>query len=896
VTSVELREAFLKFFEARGHTRVPSASLIPAGDPTLLFVNAGMVPFKDVFLGLETRPYRRATSAQKCMRVSGKHNDLDNVGPSPRHHTFFEMLGNFSFGDYFKREAIAFAWEFITRTLRLPPDRLILTILAGDDEAAAGWAAIGVPSARVLQMSEKTNFWMMGDVGPCGPTSEIHYDRGPAACTCRRPDCSVALDNDCGRWVESWNLVFMQYNQAPDGTRTPLPRPGVDTGMGFERIVSVVQHAATNYDTDLFLPIFDRIEALLGHTAADRAAHMIAYRRLADHGRAMTFLTADGVVPGNEGRAYVLRMIIRRAVRFARQAGARGPVLGRLADAVTGVMGGAYPELVAQRAFVQTVLTSEEKRFEQTLEAGLARLDEVIAGVKRAGRRAIPGADVFRLYDTYGFPRDLTQDVAREHGLEIDEAGFDEEMARQKERSRATGREYFEAGPLDARAQYGEIRTAAGPTTFLGYDALDADGRVVALLADGRRVAEARQGAAVDIVCDRTPFYAQAGGQVGDTGTITGPAGAAEVEDTVRPVPDLIVHRARVRSGVLRDGDAVRLAVDGPRRRDIMRNHTATHLLHAALRDVLGEHARQAGSLVAPDRLRFDFAHVRALTPDERARIETAVNERILDAVPVTTQSLPYREAVASGAMALFGEKYGDEVRVVSIDGYSRELCGGTHVRTTGDIGLFTITSEGSVGAGIRRVEAVTGRAAVARLRDADAKLREAAEALHVAPDDVPSRVRALAERVQTLERQGTKAAGTADGGPAAQGPDIEAILRGATEVEGITVVGVALPDADQPALRALGDRVRGRLDSGVLVAASTGNGRMEVVVMATPRAVARGAEARRVMQILNRRLGTRGGGRPELAQGGGGDPARLAAVLADLGTVVREALGGRTG
>jgi alanyl-tRNA synthetase len=894
VTSAQLREAFLKFFEDRGHTRVPSASLVPAGDPTLLFVNAGMVPFKDVFLGLETRPYRRATSAQKCMRVSGKHNDLDNVGPSPLHHTFFEMLGNFSFGDYFKRDAIAYAWEFMTRTLRLPPDRLILTILAGDDEAAAAWAALGVPSERVLEMSEKTNFWTMGDVGPCGPTSELHYDRGPAACTCGRPDCGVRLDNGCNRWVEAWNLVFMQYNQGPDGTRTPLPRPGVDTGMGFERIAAVVQHAPTNYDTDLFVPIFDRVQTLLGHTAKERAAHTVAYRVLADHGRAMTFLTADGVVPGNEGRAYVLRMIIRRAIRFARRAGARGPILGAVADAVTSVMGGAYPELTAQRVFVHSVLEAEEKRFDQTLEAGLARLDDVIADVKRSGRRAIPGADVFRLYDTYGFPLDLTRDVAREHGLDIDEPGFAEEMARQKERSRATGREYFEAGGTDGRAQYGEIRAAAGATTFVGYETLEADGRIAALLVDGRRVEEAARDAAVEIVCDRTPFYAQSGGQVGDTGTITGPSGAADIEDTQRPVPDLIVHRGRIRTGVLREGDPVHLAVDAPRRRDIMRNHTATHLLHAALRQVLGEHARQAGSLVAPDRLRFDFAHMRPLTAGERARIEASVNDRILEALPVTTETKPYREAVASGATALFGEKYGDEVRVVSIDGYSRELCGGTHVRSTGEIGVFTITGEGSVGAGIRRVEAVTGRAALARVRDAEAKLREAAEALHVAPDEVPARVRTLTERAQTLERQGTRAGASPRGPDASEGPDIEAMLRGAAVVDGITVVGIALPDADPAALRALGDRVRGRLESGVLVAASTGNGRIDVVVMATPGAVARGAEARRVMQVLNQRLGTRGGGRPELAQGGGGDPARLPAVLADLGAIVREALGAR--
>ncbi|MHB8732061.1 MAG: alanine--tRNA ligase [bacterium] len=907
MTGAEIREAFLRFFEERGHARVPSASLVPAGDPTLLFVNAGMVPFKDVFLGLETRPYRRATSAQKCMRVSGKHNDLENVGPSPRHHTFFEMLGNFSFGDYFKREAIASAWEFATRTLNLPPDRLVLTVFADDDEAAAAWAALGVPDARVLRMGEKTNFWMMGDVGPCGPTSELHYDWGPAACTCGRPDCGVRLDNDCGRWLEIWNLVFMQYTQAPDGSRAPLPRPGVDTGMGLERITSVLQQVPTNYDTDLFLPILDRIQAMLGHSAEERAAHTIAYRVLADHGRAMAFLTADGVVPGNEGRAYVLRMIIRRAVRFARQAGAGKPVLGELADAVIAVMGSAYPELAAQRAFVQNVLGAEERRFDQTLEAGLGRLDDVIAEVKRSGRRAIPGADVFRLYDTYGFPPDLTRDVAREHGLEIDEPGFAGEMARQKERSRSTGRDYFEAG--QDRAQYGELRDAVGSTVFVGYDALEAEGRVLALLVDGRRVAEARQGEAVEVICDRTPFYAQSGGQVGDTGTITAGPGVVEVEDTQRPVADLIVHRGRVRTGALREGDRVRLAVDAPRRQDIMRNHTATHLLHAALREVLGEHARQAGSLVAPDRLRFDFAHVRPLTAEERAKIEARVNEQIRAALPVTTETKPYREAVASGAMALFGEKYGDEVRVVSVDGYSRELCGGTHVRSTAEIGRFALTHEGSVGSGVRRIEAVTGAAAEQRVQTRPTPITVYAQGKQ--HHDVQPGQRAgkfgPADADFSIENAGTTRPVNAEyalqpgdtltvtkRAAAAGLPDFDQVLRDAVDVDGVTVVGVALPGADSAALRVFGDRLRSRLDSGVLVAASTGNGRMEVIVMATPAAVARGAEARRVMQVLNRRLGTRGGGRPELAQGGGGDPALLASVLADLGTVVREALTGQ--
>jgi alanyl-tRNA synthetase len=882
MTGAAIREAFLRYFEGRGHIRVPSASLVPAGDPTLLFTNAGMVPFKDVFLGLETRPYRRAASAQKCMRVSGKHNDLENVGPSPRHHTFFEMLGNFSFGDYFKRDAIAFAWEFATETLRLPEDRLVFTVFAGDDEAAAAWAALGVPDARVLRMGEATNFWMMGDVGPCGPTSELHYDWGPAACTCGRPDCGVRLDNNCGRWLEIWNLVFMQYTQAPDGSRTPLPRPGVDTGMGLERIASVLQQVPSNYDTDLFLPILDRIQTILGHDRAERAAHAVAYRVLADHGRAMTFLTADGVVPGNEGRAYVLRMIIRRAVRFARRTGASGPVLGALADAVTEVMAGAYPELAAQRSFVQNILGAEERRFDQTLEGGLARLDDLIAEVKRSGRRVIPGADVFRLYDTYGFPPDLTRDVVREHGLEIDDAGFAEEMARQKERSRAAT---TFTGDFAQRAQYEQALGLAGPTEFLGYEVLEADGTVLALARGTEWVDEGAAGDAVEVVCDRTPFYAESGGQVGDAGEIRvvagGRGGVVRVDDTRRPAPGLTVHYGRVVSGTIRRSDPVHLAVDAARRRDIMRNHTATHLLHAALREVLGAHARQAGSLVAPDRLRFDFAHVRGLTPEERARIETRVNEQILAAVPVTTETTPYRDAVASGATALFGEKYGDVVRVVSIDGYSRELCGGTHVRSTAEIGLFLLTGESSVGAGVRRVEAVTGRGAAERAREAEAALRQTAEALHAAPADVPARVRALADRLQTLERQEHKAA---------EGPDVEEVLRRAVDVAGINVAIVDLPGADAAALREYGDRLKGRIGAapGLFVVASTGGPRLDFVVMATPAAAAAGAAANLVVQALNREIGTRGGGRAELAQGGG-DPSKHAALRERVTGIVRK-------
>jgi alanyl-tRNA synthetase len=879
----EIREAFLRYFERRGHTRVPSASLVPAGDPTLLFTNAGMVQFKDVFLGLERRSYARAASAQKCMRVSGKHNDLENVGPSPRHHTFFEMLGNFSFGDYFKREAAAFAWELTTGTFAISPDRLVFTVLDGDDEAAEAWAALGVPPQRIVRMNEATNFWTMGEVGPCGPTSELVYDWGPGACTCGRPDCGVALDNGCGRWLEIWNMVFMQFDQAADGSRTRLPKPGVDTGMGLERITSVIQDVATNYDTDLFLPLFDQIQALLRHDGAQRAANVVTYRVLADHGRAMTFLTADGVVPDNVGRGYVLRMIMRRAMRFARRAGAHWPVLPGLADAVIAVMHRAYPELVMRAAVTRAVLASEEERFDQTLGTGLSRLDELIVEARQQGRSVLGGAEVFRLYDTFGFPPDLTRDVAREHGLEIDETGFATERARQQERSR--GALAFQSA-AEERAIYAALRDQGVSSEFVGYDVLRTPARIVALLRDGERTPLVRAGDEVEVICDVTPFYAEAGGQVGDSGEIRAPSGVISVRDTQRPVPGLIVHRGRALDGVVHEDEIVDLEVDADRRRDIMRNHTATHLLHRALQEILGEHARQAGSLVAPDRLRFDFVQRRALSSQERARIEERVNEQILAALPVRTDVMGYQDAIAGGAMALFDEKYGDRVRVVSIDSYSRELCGGTHVRTTAEIGLFLIVSEASVGGGARRIEAVTGRAAAARARQDEEVLRATAEILRAPPPEIPARINQLVERTRVLEHE------IEAGRQRADALDIDALIRGAVDVDGVAVVGITTPGGDQAALRALGDRVKARLASGVVVAAAPAHDRIELVVMATPGAVARGVDADKVMAALNRRLRTRGGGRRELAQGGGGDPALLEGAMADLAAVVREVQG----
>jgi alanyl-tRNA synthetase len=650
MTSADIRRRFLGFFAERGHVVVPSAPLVP-DDPTLLFTNAGMVQFKDAFLGLERRSYGRAVTVQKCMRVSGKHNDLENVGPSPRHHTFFEMLGNFSFGDYFKSDAIRYAWDFLTTDLAIPEERLVATVFESVDEAWRVWAQdVELNPERILRMGEKTNFWMMADVGPCGPTSEIHYDFGPAYCTCGRPDCSVALDNDCGRWLEVWNNVFMQYDQHSDGSRSPLPTTGVDTGMGLERLAAVLQHVYSNYETDLFAPLLDRIQAVLGHSADERAAHQVGYRVLADHGRAMTFLIADGVLPGNEGRSYVLRLIMRRAMRFGRGIGFAGPFLKAVADAVIEHMAGAYPELVARADWIRAVVGEEEARFARTIEAGAALLDDVVARAQAAGNGTIPGADVFRLYDTYGFPPDLTRVMAEEVGLAIDQAGFAAAMAEQRQRARAGGG--FAVGASEDAYR----RLGLPETKFVGYDRLTATATVLALVVGGEPVARAGVGAAVEVVLDATPFYAESGGQVGDTGTLTAAAGVVEVRDTRSPVLGVRVHHGVVARGGLALGDVVTAVVDTDRRLDVMRNHTATHLLHRALQELLGGHAQQRGSLVAPDRLRFDFAHLKALSPGELGGIEMRVNEWVRADAAVSWEYLPLGAARAAGAVLLFGE------------------------------------------------------------------------------------------------------------------------------------------------------------------------------------------------------------------------------------------------
>ncbi len=877
--SAQIRQRFLSFFEDHGHTVVPSAALVP-DDATLLFTNAGMVQFKDAFLGLESRVYRRAVTAQKCMRVSGKHNDLENVGPSPRHHTFFEMLGNFSFGDYFKRDAIRLGYAFMTREMGIEPDRLVFTVFRDDDEAFDAWVNdIGVDPARVLRMGEKTNFWMMADTGPCGPTSEIHYDFGAERCTCGRADCSVALDNDCGRWLEVWNLVFMQYDQTADGSRIPLPRTGVDTGMGLERIAAIRQGVYTNYDTDLFRPLLDRVQTLLAHTDAHRLEHQTGYRVLADHGRAMTFLIADGVLPGNDGRNYVLRLIMRRAMRFGRMIGFDGPFLTRVADAVIDKMGDVYPELREKADWIREVITVEEARFARTLESGLAILDEVISRLEGEGARAIPGDDVFRLYDTYGFPPDLTRIVAEEHGLGIDHAGFEAAMSAQRDRARSSGH-FGVAAHEDAYRRLG-----LDDVTFLGYDTVEAEGTVVMVLADGHPVVQASEGMVVEVVLDRTPFYAESGGQVGDTGVLEGAGGAQlRVTDTRRPVPGVTVHHGILASGTLRRGDHVTARVDAERRLDVMRNHTATHLLHRALHDVLGPHAQQRGSLVAPDRLRFDFAHLAALTDDEIERVESAVNRLIRDDLDVQWSLMPLDEARQMGAMMLFGEKYGDVVRMIDIGGgASRELCGGTHLQRTGQIGSFVVTAESSVAAGIRRIEAQTGTGAERLGRERFRRLRDLAARLGTPTlDGIGARVDDLQARNRDLARELEAARAALASAQAGS------LADQAIDVDGVPVLAARVAAADAGALRTQVDALRDELGRGVVVLGAVIEGQPRVVAAVTDDLMGLGLHAGQLIKQVAADLGGGGGGRPTLAEAGGRDAGALDAALASVPARVR--------
>jgi alanyl-tRNA synthetase len=870
--AAEARRAFLEFFRERGHTVVPSSPLVPGNDPTLLFTNAGMVQFKDVFLGKERRDYVRATSSQRCVRAGGKHNDLENVGYTARHHTFFEMLGNFSFGDYFKRDAIRFAWEFLTGTLQLDPARLWVTVFRDDDEAAEIWLKeVGVSPARFSRMGEKSNFWAMGDTGPCGPCSEIFYDHGPQISG--GPPGSPDEDGD--RYVEIWNLVFMQFDRAADGTLTPLPKPSVDTGMGLERMAAVLQGVHSNYDIDLFRSLI-RAAAELAHTSDLESSSL---RVIADHIRACTFLIVDGVLPSNEGRGYVLRRIIRRAVRHGYKLGIEEPFFYKLVAVLEREMSSAYPELARGRAHAERVLKQEEERFAETLANGMALLEGVIAkltGGGRAGKEAvIPGETVFKLYDTFGFPADLTADIARERGLTIDQAGFDAAMEEQRRRSQ-------EASKFGVDLRGGAVVDSR--TAFQGYDGLESEGRVVALLKDGVPVQELRAGETGEVVLDRTPFYAESGGQVGDTGTLMGPGSRFLVQDTVKRGA-AHSHAGRVSEGAIRVHDVLRAQVDGERRRATALNHTATHLLHAALRKTLGTHVQQKGSLVAPDRLRFDFSHLQPVTAAELTQIERLVNAQIRLNAPAETQLMGYESAVAAGAMALFGEKYDKDVRVLRVGDFSMELCGGTHVQRAGDIGLFKILGESGVASGVRRIEAITGEAAIEYVEQSEALLRELAQLVRGSREDLRDKVQDTLERIRQMEKE---VRALKDRLASGQGADL---ASGAVDVQGVKIVATRVEGADAGALRSAVDRLKDRLKSAVVVLASV-EGPEKVVLVAgvTADQTAR-IKAGELAGVIAAKVGGRGGGRPDFAQAGGNNPAALDAALASVADLVRARL-----
>jgi len=887
-TGNDIRRAFLEYFGRQGHTHVASSSLVPKADPTLLFTNAGMVQFKDVFTGGEQRPYRRAVTAQKCVRAGGKHNDLENVGRTARHHTFFEMLGNFSFGDYFKEAAVAFAWEFLTTTLGLPPERLWATIHEGDagmrlgpdEEARALWRRY-VPDARIVACSTKDNFWSMGDTGPCGPCSEIIYDQGPGM-GCGRPTCAVGCD--CDRYLELWNLVFMQFERSGNGVLTPLPRPSIDTGAGLERLAAVLQGVASNFDSDLLRPIIGFMEDLSGVRYGAGPGTDVSLRVIADHARSTTFLVADGVLPSNEGRGYVLRRILRRGLRHGRLLGVDEPFMAKVTGRVVEVMQGAYPELAEAREHVARVTLAEEERFGHTLRVGLRLVESLVEQQKAQGAAAIPGAEIFRLYDTYGFPVDLLRDIASDHGLALDEPGFERAMAEQRTRARESwvGSGEVEI-PNGLKELIGKVRVEG-----LWYATRTAEARVVAILVgEAQQPADALEaGASGEVLLDRTPFYPEAGGQVGDTGSLAADGLTAEVEDARRPVPGLVLHRVRVKRGMLRRGQTVRAAVDEGRRRMTAKNHTATHLLHAALRQTLGDHVKQAGSLVAPDRLRFDFTHFSPLSPHEVDRIEEAVNTQVWENRGVTTQVMGLDEALASGAMALFGEKYGEQVRVVSVPEFSTELCGGTHVEATGEIGLFKILAQGGVAAGVRRIEAVTGPGAYQHMKREAQVLTETAARLKARPLELVEKVEKLAETSRDLEREVQRLQARLLGGT------LERLLAGAVDVDGVRVVGALVEATDAKGMRELGDRVRDRLQRGVVALAMHGDGKVTWVTMVTKDLTGR-LHAGHLARDLAKLTGGGGGGRPDMAEAGGKDPARIPDALAKLVDLVREQMNG---
>ncbi len=871
MTSSEVRALFIQYFSEQGHEIVPSASLIPEGDPTLLFNNAGMVQFKQTFLGEESRPYLRAVSSQKCVRAGGKHNDLENVGQTARHHTFFEMLGNFSFGDYFKKDAIAFAWELLTNRFKLPPSKLWITIYKDDDEAAALWQKI-VPADRIIRLGEKDNFWQMGDVGPCGPCSEIMFDQGEVV----HADCPGIGVCECDRYLEIWNLVFMQYNRASDGTLSPLPKPSIDTGMGLERMTAVCQGVLNNYETDLFAPLFKEIAKRTNRSQKEVMASMPG-RVIADHVRALTFMAGDGVIPANEGRGYVFRRILRRAARYGRQLDLYEPFLHTLIGTIVSQMAEPYPELLQSQSLIEGIVLGEEERFIHTLNQGMQLLDGVIAELKEKGAQVIPGESLFTLYDTYGFPIDLTEEVASENGMSLDTAGYQEAMDAQKDRARRSwvgsdrGAKIIENTDL-----YKELRSQIGATQFVGYDLLQEHVTLLAILKETEIVDSARAGDEVALVFNKTPFYAEAGGQVGDQGRLVSELAQVEIDQTSKPLTDLILHHAKITQGAVKTGDHFEAEVNGLLRHNTARNHTGTHLLHAVLRNVLGDHVKQAGSLVAPDRLRFDFQHSSALSEEEIDRIEAEVNTQILSDEPVQTTLMDMKEAVDSGAMALFGEKYGDEVRVVSVGEYSRELCGGTHCRTAGEIGLFKIVKQGSVASGVRRLEAVTGSAAYQWVKKQEGIIRSLSSLLKGHPEEILIKserlLQQLEEKQHEIERLRSQ-----------QHASVEDPLSAVKKIGDLSVLAEKLAPAELKEIRARADHLRDRLKSGIIIvgAEALDGQKVSLVVMVTPdwtKSYKAGDIAKKLAVLID----GSGGGKPEMAQAGGKDVAHFDLIFTE--------------
>ena len=868
MTSDEIRASFIDYFRNRGHTVVPSAPLIPADDPTLLFTNAGMNQFKDVFLGIGNRGYNRAVDTQKCMRVSGKHNDLEEVGYSKSHHTFFEMLGNWSFGDYYKRDAIAFAWELVTEIWKMPKDKLWASVHLDDDDAENLWYEVtDLPRGHVQRFDDKDNFWQMADTGPCGPNSELHIDLGPEACPTPHKEHTCGV-NTCDRYREFWNLVFIQYNRDDSGALHPLPQTHVDTGLGFERAVAILQGVDSNYKTDVFIPLIDTIANLTNREYSD-GADGVPHRVIADHSRCLTFAIGDGVMPSNEGRGYVIRRLLRRAVLYGKRLGMDQPFIHQIVDKVVDLLGDTFPDVRLRQDFVKRIVEGEERRFHQTLDRGLNLLDASLESLKSSNQSVLAGARAFELYDTFGFPLDLTRILTKERGATIDEQGFEESMSRQRERSRA---HWKAAGSAGTEGEiYAEVLSESGKTEFLGYDNHIAKSEVVALIQANELVSSAAEGNNVSVVLNRTPFYGESGGQIGDVGTIEGRQATLEVVATSKPVPDLFLHECKVIEGEITPAATVEAKIDADRRGHIAVSHTATHILHSALRDKLGDHVGQAGSLVEPGRLRFDFTHFEAVSPDLLRDIEAFINEKIRLNDLIEIEFMPLQQAKDRGALAFFGDKYGDIVRLVKIGDYSKELCGGTHVNATGEIGLVKLANESGIAAGVRRIEALTGANAYQNLRSQEDILSRLANLLKTPTPHVAKRVEALLQENKSFEREiealKVKLAKSR----------VEELAQRAAAVNGFKVVASVVENTDRRGLRRLVDELKARIASGVVVLAALDGNEATFVAGVTSNLVNNpGLHAGRIIQEVVRIADGRGGGRPDLAQGGCKDPGKV--------------------